>query len=63
MSSKNTRQDFRHAVKNDLSVIIAFAQLLKVTASEEKVVEQLNTIEERARQVLEKIEEYVSVEK
>lgn len=63
MAKKITNlQDFRHDIKNDISVIIAFAQLLKLNTSEAKSVEQLTKIEERARIVLSKIESYLSLE-
>jgi len=53
-------KDVRHAVKNDISVIIAFAQLVKLNPNDPKADEFLTKIEVRARSILGTIEQYLS---
>ncbi len=56
--------EVRHQVKNDMSVIIGFTQLLQIeiertcgkTESVEKLLQQLKIIHQRARKVVEEID-------
>lgn len=52
-------RSLRHAIKNDVSVIIAFTQLVKVNPADERSEEFLNKIEARARLILSNIEKYI----
>lgn len=55
-------RDLRHAVKNDISVIIAFAQLVKLKPNDQKTAEYLSKIEQRAQSILQTIEEHLSTD-
>jgi two-component sensor histidine kinase len=52
----------RHTIKNDISVIIAFSQLVKVNPSDEKAQDFLDKIEARAKLILTNIEKYIAEE-
>lgn len=53
-------KDVRHAVKNDISVIIAFTQLVRLNPQDPKADEFLQKIEHRAHSIVETIEKYLS---
>lgn len=55
-------RDLRHAVKNDISVIIAFAQLVKLKPDDQKTAEYLTKIEQRAQSILQTIEKHLSTD-
>lgn len=55
-------RDLRHAVKNDISVIIAFAQLMKLKPDDQKTSEYLTKIEQRAQSILQTIEKHLSTD-
>lgn len=55
-------RDLRHAVKNDISVIIAFAQLVKLKPDDQKTTEYLTKIEQRAQSILQTIEKHLSTD-
>lgn len=59
---KDALRALRHDIKNDISVIIAFAQLIKVNPTDEKAQEFLDKIEARARTILTNIEKFIDKE-
>jgi len=52
----------RHTIKNDLSVIIAFAQLVKMNPNDPKAMGFLSKIEVRSKKILSNIESYIHEE-
>lgn|GEM_PF-2265591 len=55
-----TLKTVRHSIKNDLSVIIAFAQLVKLNPQDKKAAEFLEKIEQRAGSILKTVENYLT---
>ncbi len=55
-----TLKTVRHSIKNDLSVIIAFAQLVKLNPQDKKAPEFLEKIEQRAGSILKTVENYLT---
>lgn len=61
--SSDHNKVLRHAIKNDISVIIAFAQLIKLNPSDPRVEEFLEKIELRSKQILVNVEKFLTEEK
>jgi len=60
--STDTHKIVRHAIKNDISVIIAFAQLVKLNPHDPRVGEFLEKIELRSKQILVNVEKFLDDE-
>lgn len=54
----STVKNFRHDIKNDVSVILAFTEILKLNPHDAKAPELLEKIEKRARKIIQTVDEY-----
>lgn len=55
-------KNLRHDLKNDISVIIAFTQLVKLNPQDPKTDEFLSKVEDRAKHILDTVEKYFTKE-
>lgn len=59
---EDRRTSLRHTIKNDISVIIAFAQLVKVNPVDARSGEFLEKIESRSKAILSHVESFLNEE-